>query len=292
MSTIEFSAVSTFPAIGGSGQRLAFRSPSEVIVAETLEDVRAALECVDRATQAGKWAVGFVAYDAAPAFDSALEVPPRIGDGPPLVCFGVFDAPVAIADVHTHADMAESVWTPHVSRAHYASSVERIRQGIRDGDFYQVNHTVRLCTAIDPASTSDLFGSMHAAQPNSYAMELEAGRWAILSVSPELFFARTGNAIETRPMKGTVSRGRWFKEDARYREQLAASEKDRAENVMIVDLVRNDLGRIAKTGTVDVPRLFEIEQHPTVWQMTSTITATLRHDVTLTDIFSALFPCG
>ncbi len=292
MPTTDFSAVSAFPFRGDRSTRLAFQAPTEVVIAETLEEVRPALDRVDALSRAGKWAVGFVAYDAAPAFDSALAVPPRDGPSVPLLCFGIFDAASEIVNRHVLPGVQELAWTPHVAHALYASTVEQIRQGIRDGDFYQVNHTLRLRGTLDPAAIREMFETMRDAQPESYAMLLRADRWEILSVSPELFFERKGSAITTRPMKGTIARGRWSDEDLTQRELLAESEKDRAENVMIVDLVRNDLGRVAKTGTVEVPKLFEIEEHPTVWQMTSTITATLRDDVSLTKIFAALFPCG
>ncbi|HET9004491.1 MAG TPA: bifunctional anthranilate synthase component I family protein/class IV aminotransferase, partial [Gemmatimonadaceae bacterium] len=137
-----------------------------------------------------------------------------------------------------------------------------------------------------------LYQRMRDAQPSGYCAYLDLGRHCILSASPELFFHRSGDRITTRPMKGTAGRGRWLEEDDAAALALASSEKERAENVMIVDLLRNDIGRIARPGSVRVSSLFAVERHPTVLQMTSTIEAELAPRTTLRDIIAALFPCG
>jgi len=129
-------------------------------------------------------------------------------------------------------------------------------------------------------------------QNSSYCTFLDIGDYSILSASPELFFRKKGNVITTKPMKGTSKRGRWFEEDQKLAEDLYHSEKNRAENLMIVDLLRNDLGRMAESGSVKVPRLFEIETYPTVHQMTSTIQGEITEDKSIFDWFHALFPCG
>lgn len=284
--------LSDFPDVNGAAERLCFVDPREVVVAETVGEVYAALDRVERCATDGYFAVGYVAYDAAPAFDSALRV--AVGAPTPLLWFGIYDAPTPPAPLQESLaaqDLGADDWRAHVTRAEYQDAVDGIIRGIGEGAFYQVNHTVRLRAAWDGDSLA-MYNALRAAQPSSYGMYLDIGRFQILSVSPELFFARTGRHIETRPMKGTARRGRWLEEDAAAATALAESVKDRAENVMIVDLVRNDLGRIAELGSVVVPRLFEVERHPTLWQMTSTITAQLRHDVRLPDIFGALFPSG
>jgi para-aminobenzoate synthetase/4-amino-4-deoxychorismate lyase len=162
---------------------------------------------------------------------------------------------------------------------------------IRLGDTYQVNLTFPLSGSI-PSDPGALFAWMRASQQAAYCAHLDLGRFEILSASPELFFERVGTHLITRPMKGTIGRGRSPGEDERLAEALQQSSKARAENVMIVDLLRNDLGRIARTGTVRVPHLFSLERYPTLWQLTSTVTAEARPGTTLPDLFRALFPCG
>lgn len=278
-----------FPDVNGDTERLCFTNPREIIIADAVGDVRAALDRVERRAAAGSFAVGYVAYDAAPAFDVALRTGGRAPT--PLLWFGIYDAPSVSHAPEAARGLDADNWSPHVSRSDYERAVDDIRRGIGEGAFYQVNHTIRLRAAWtrDPMAT---YEALRAAQPSSYGMYLDIGRFQFLSVSPELFFSLKGRHIQTRPMKGTARRGRWPEEDAAASASLAASVKDRAENVMIVDLVRNDLGRIAEVGSVAVPRLFEVERHPTLWQMTSTITARLRPEVRLPDIFAALFPCG
>jgi para-aminobenzoate synthetase/4-amino-4-deoxychorismate lyase len=177
------------------------------------------------------------------------------------------------------------------SRAEYDNAIRHIHNAIAAGAVYQVNHTLRLrapCT-IDPATLHD---ALVAARHGRYHALIDTPDWALVSASPELFFDVHDGIITTRPMKGTARRGRWDTEDADAVACLAQSAKDRAENLMIVDLLRNDLGRIARFGSVRVSRMFAIETYPTVHQMTSTITAALRDDISLDDIFAAAFPCG
>jgi para-aminobenzoate synthetase/4-amino-4-deoxychorismate lyase len=279
-----------FPNANGDTERLCFMEPLEIAVAWSLDDVRATLDRVEQRCADGYFAVGFVAYDAAPAFDAALCVGERAPT--PLAWFGIYAAPspAPLPARATHT-LATRDWRPHITRSQYESRVDDIRRGIGEGAFYQVNQTVRLRASWDGDALA-AYDTLRAAQPSSYGMYIDTGRFQIASVSPELFFHREGRNILTRPMKGTARRGRWPEEDTESAASLAASDKDRAENVMIVDLVRSDLGRIAESGTVAVPQLFAIERHPTLWQMTSTIMARLRANVRLPDIFDALFPCG
>ena len=148
----------------------------------------------------------------------------------------------------------------------------RIKALIRSGDTYQVNYTYRLRTPFT-GNPWNFFLRLVAAQDPPYGAFLDTGEWVICSASPELFFRLDGARIECRPMKGTAARGRTQAEDLAQAQALQASEKERAENVMIVDMVRHDLGRVAQTGSVKVARLFEVERYPTLWQMTSTIEA-------------------
>jgi para-aminobenzoate synthetase/4-amino-4-deoxychorismate lyase len=180
---------------------------------------------------------------------------------------------------------------PGWSAAEHARAVTAVRERIAAGDTYQCNLTDRLETAFtgDPYA---LYARLATAQRGAYHAYLDLGRHVIASASPELFFERAGDTIRTRPMKGTAERGRSAAQDREQARRLRSSAKEQAENLMIVDLLRNDLSRIAELGTVTVTDLFTLEPYPTVWQMTSEITARLPPGTGLADIFGALFPCG
>ena len=182
-------------------------------------------------------------------------------------------------------------WTPDVDGLEYRRSIETIRDAIRDGSVYQVNYTLRM-TAPFSGDPFALHQRLCAAQGASYSAYLDLGRFSVLSASPELFFERRGSSVTCRPMKGTARRGRWKEEDDEAVRGLLASEKDRAENAMIVDLVRNDLGRISEFGSVQARDVFRVETYRTVHQMTSTIESTVREGCTLLDLFRSVFPCG
>jgi para-aminobenzoate synthetase/4-amino-4-deoxychorismate lyase len=278
-------AVLDFPDDCG---RAFFTNPVEIVSAHTHEEVRPALGRVERAAAEGLYAVGFVAYEAAPAFDRALAVKRPAGDLP-LLWFGLFDG---TSNLQTAGgEFRVSDWAPSVTRAEYGRSVEAVRAAIARGDTYQVNYTLRLRARFEGDDFA-FYERLRAAQATRFGAYLNAGRFRVLSASPELFFRRRGRRVETRPMKGTAARGRWREEDEAAAARLRASEKEQAENLMIVDLLRNDLGRVAETGAVRVEELFRVERYPTVLQMTSTVAATLREDVNLEDLFAALFPCG
>jgi para-aminobenzoate synthetase/4-amino-4-deoxychorismate lyase len=275
---------------GRRGARTFFTDPLEVINVSDINEVRPALREVERAARAGLYAVGYVAYEAAPAFDRALVVREATT---PLLWFGLFDAPATRAPAGSGGggDYSACAWGPSEDRDAYERNVREVREAIARGDTYQVNYTFRLRTRFRGDAFA-FYERLHAAQPTRFGAYLDTGRFKILSVSPELFFRRRGARVLARPMKGTAARGRWSEEDEANALSLAASEKNRAENVMIVDLLRNDLGRVAETGSVKVKKLFKVERHPTVFQMTSTVGARLRDGATLEDIFAALFPCG
>lgn len=279
-----------FPAPGAAstGRTQRFTHPLAILEAVTLDEVGPALDAVDAHVRRGRHAVGFVAYEAAPAFDRALATPPP--GAMPLVWFGIFGEPIEASDPPaTDAPVVE--WRERAAPVTHAQAVARIRKSIARGDVYQVNHTVRLDVTLDgdPAS---LYRRMRTAQGGGYAARIHTGRFEILSASPELFFRREADHLVSEPMKGTARRGRWLEEDDRRAAGLAASPKERAENVMIVDLIRNDLSRIARAGTVQAPRLFDVHRLPTVLQMTSTVEARTRPGVSTREIFAALFPCG
>jgi len=182
-------------------------------------------------------------------------------------------------------------WSPRVDRDEYDRAVARIRELIAAGDTYQVNYSFPLTTSFS-GDAYELYRNLCLTQGAPYSAFLDLGRFKVLCLSPELFFARHGNHVITKPMKGTVKRGRWLEEDREMAQWLSTSSKDRAENVMIVDLLRNDLGKVAVPGSVRVSSLFDLERFETVWQMTSTVEATLKAGTSLVDLMTALFPCG
>lgn len=249
------------------------------------------INAVQAASARGHWCVGFVAHEAAPAFDAALRVrPPAAG---PLAWFAEFAAPsqTPTPAVPENADFSVGEWQSDMNHAVFGEKVESIRADIRDGRFYQVNLTTRL-RADFVGEPLAFYRGLQRSQPNGYHAFIDTGAAQLLSVSPELFFALYDGKITTQPMKGTAPRGDTPDADERIAWELTHSAKERAENLMIVDLLRNDLSRVAEPHSVEVASLFALQPLPSVWQMTSTINATLRSDQTLTDIFAALFPCG
>jgi len=232
-------------------------------------------------------AAGFVSYEAAPAFDRALVV--REAPGFPLLWFGLFPAveTISLPPHDSPRPKLNAPWQPSVTADQYAAAVGRLRDAIAAGETYQVNYTFRLR---QPANRDpwDLFQDLVGIQPPPYAAYVDTGRYAVCSASPELFFELEGRRIRSRPMKGTIARGRWYEEDLALARTLAASAKNRAENAMIVDMMRNDLGRIARVGSVQVSDLFRVERYPTLWQLTSCVSA--ETGAGLTEIFAALFP--
>uniref|UniRef100_A0A831UGZ3 Aminodeoxychorismate synthase component I n=1 Tax=Geobacter metallireducens TaxID=28232 RepID=A0A831UGZ3_GEOME len=266
----------------------------EEVAAHTPEEVLPALKRVEEAAARGLHAAGFVSYEAAAGLGTALAAHPA---GPlPLLWFGLFEKRFGLAphlpDAEECAGAYETAaWEPTLPPEAYEMAVERIREYIAAGDTYQVNFTFRQRFSFrgDPKA---YFGDLCRAQKAPFCAHLDLGRFRILSASPELFFELRHGLLTCRPMKGTAPRGRWRSEDEQIKARLAESEKERAENLMIVDLLRNDLGMVARTGSVQVDSLFAVETLETVHQMTSTITARLREGVDLPELFRALFPCG
>jgi para-aminobenzoate synthetase/4-amino-4-deoxychorismate lyase len=267
--------------------RCAFDAPLQTLVAHTPDEVRPLLAQVDRLARDGRWCVGYVRYEAAPAFDAALAV--HAADGP-LAWFGIYECAL---DWPATEDRASAVaqWQPSLTREDFNRAMDRIHDAIGAGDLYQINYTAPLKGSLQGPARA-LFAALQRAQPGGYAAYIDNGIEQVLSVSPELFFDWNGDHILARPMKGTAPRGVNAEEDAQQVAQLRASPKERAENVMIVDLLRNDLSRLATPHSVRVPELFRVEALPTVFQMSSDVTATPRAGTTLDNVFAALFPCG
>jgi para-aminobenzoate synthetase/4-amino-4-deoxychorismate lyase len=258
-----------------------------MLIAKRLEEVFDVLNFAESEARSGSHVAVMLSYEAAPAFDSALVThePSEF----PLAWAHVFeDEPDCVQESSV---VAANAWTPRVSRDEYEAAVARIHDLIAAGDTYQVNYSFPLTSSFsgDPCAW---YRDLYLAQGAPYSVYLDLGRFKVLSLSPELFFERRGNHVVTRPMKGTIARGRWLQEDREFAEVLQQSAKDRAENVMIVDLLRNDLGKVSVPGSVRVSSLFDVERFETVWQMTSTVESTLRDGTSLVELMTALFPCG
>ena len=268
---------------------LHFANPHLIISAAKVDDIHSALTEMENLVNTKGWhAVGFVSYEAAPAFDKALRVIPAPAGDFPLLWFGLYPTPETCHGIKDLGNLPELNWQPSVEREVYNAAIEKVKENIAQGKTYQVNYTMRLSSAFE-IEAWDLFTHLAQCQ-NKYAAYIDTGRYAICSASPELFFTLDGDTITGRPMKGTVERGRTTLEDREKSAWLHRSIKNRAENVMIVDMIRNDIGRIAEIGSVHVPELFTVEKYPTLFQMTSTVQAKTKASVA--EIFNALFPCA
>jgi para-aminobenzoate synthetase / 4-amino-4-deoxychorismate lyase len=272
-----------------TGWSAAFGQPVEVHEARRLDQVLPVLAEAERAATSGHWATVVVGYEAAPAFEPAMQAyDPSCF---PLAWVAVFDRAHDLPARIASESQACPEWQPGLAFGEYVAAVESIRGSIARGDCYQVNYTFPLQGKFRGDAWS-WYRALGAAQGAGYCAWLDLGRYLVLSLSPELFFERQASQLRTRPMKGTVLRGRWNEEDQAQRDWLSSSSKNRAENLMIVDLLRNDLGRVSLPGSVQVTKLFEVERYETLFQMTSTIESACRPQTTLTDLFCALFPCG
>jgi para-aminobenzoate synthetase / 4-amino-4-deoxychorismate lyase len=288
-----------FDDLTGATPSFRLVEPVGVLDATRAGEVVAVLEAAEAAAGRGLWVAGFVSYEAAPGLDPALVVRTRDPEDAfaalPLAWFALFERaeettlPLPREDGVPPAP--EDTWAPTTTRERYESAVDRIHELIAAGETYQVNHTMRLRSRVE-GDARGLYRDLCYAQRGAFSAYLDLGRYRVLSASPELFFERRGGAIVTRPMKGTAPRGRWPEEDRAAAEHLLASAKDRAENAMIVDLLRNDLGRISRPGSVTWADVFQVERYETVWQLTTTVSAELDPAVELAGIFRGLFPSG
>nr|WP_295971023.1 aminodeoxychorismate synthase component I [uncultured Bacillus sp.] len=277
-----------FADLTGAIQTMTFLQPHKLIIANRTEEILPCFRLIQKAIKDGYYAAGFLSYESAPAFDPVYKV--KAEQTMPLLWFGIFSKPLPDS---LSSDGAYQImnWTPSVNTFEYDTAIKSIKHSIECGDTYQTNYTIQLNSQFQGDDIA-YYNRLKRAQSSHYCAYINTGEHRILSASPELFFHLKDGKITTRPMKGTVKRGKTSEEDRAHADWLYHSEKNRAENVMIVDLLRNDLGMITKQGTVKVEKLFEIEQYPTVHQMTSTITAEVSANIELADIFKALFPCG
>ena len=276
---------------GPDGQAAEFSVPRRMIVANAACDVAPALADLDRARADGFWVAGFASYEAGYALEPKLQDLMPENRRLPLLCFGVFDGPAEARPLPEGGEIGS--WQPRWEQARYNKAFAEVRRAIGAGDIYQANLTFPL-DAEAQGSAEQLFGALQQQQRVGYGVLAQMpGLPALLSRSPELFFRTdTEGRIETRPMKGTMPRDADPARDAANKAFLQRDEKNRAENLMIVDLLRNDISRVSETGSVHVPELFEVESYATVHQMVSTVAAQLRPDAGLAEIFAALFPCG
>jgi len=286
------------------GGALLFSDPLEVVTLPTLNDIEPFFRRIEEQSAAGFYLAGWLTYEAGYAFEERLlhglspddpHLPPS-----PLGWFGVYREPERFSAAEVQelfaepglcSDLIINDLSFNLSEEEYGRKIERIKEQIAAGNLYQVNFTGRYRFTSNSEPTA-LFAALRGRQPSSYTACINSGGRTILSCSPELFFRRRGSLIETMPMKGTAPRGRTIEEDNRLREGLAGCQKNRAENLMIVDLLRNDLGRICKPGTVEAEDLFTIETWPTLHQLLSTIRGELREGIKLRELFRALYPSG
>jgi para-aminobenzoate synthetase component I len=280
---------------GPGGVPAVFRSAREVVVASSLDEVPGALARLDAARAAGAWVAGYLAYEAGYAFEARLRgLVPETGG--PLVAMGLFDGPVAADAVLAamEADGAEiDAPAPVIGQGDYDRAMARVLAYIAAGDCYQVNLTFPMETRLRAGSGFGLYGRLRRTGAVGHGAYVDLGVGpVVVSRSPELFFVVEGRRIVARPMKGTAPRDADPARDAAIAAELHASEKARAENLMIVDLLRNDIGRLARVGSVRVPALYAMERYATVHQMTSTVEGDLAEAPTLAGLMAALFPCG
>ena len=272
-----------------------FTAPKRVHTASTAAAVKGLVETLQQETARGNYVAGYLSYEAGYPFVD-LDIPERADS--PLAWFGVYDAPCRLAPADVEAGLRTLDGRPAVedlqlgvAESDYIEDIRAVRRHIGKGNVYQINYTAPLRFRLE-GDPRGLYRRLRARQRVPYAAYLHCGDRQILSLSPELFLRREGDRVITRPMKGTIRRGRTLDEDQALQDELAADPKNRAENLMIVDLLRNDLSVCCRPGSVTVPSLYETEPYQSVTQMTSTVEGQLREDAGLADLLRALFPCG
>lgn len=281
------------------GRAALFRDPLERIVARRPQDLAPALSRLEAARSQGRFVAGSLSYEAGYALEPRLaaQMPPHLGG--PLLAFGIYEAPQSPHEVLARAgveaaDVRLTAPEPLITRAAYGAAFRRVKDYIAAGDCYQINLTFPMRARLLAGTPLGLYGALRARQPVGHGAFVDLGLEEVLvSRSPELFLALdSAGRIEARPMKGTAPRDPDPVRDAELAEELRASTKGQAENLMIVDLLRNDISRIARVGSVKVPRLFAIESYATVHQMVSNVVGQLSGPPSLPELMRALFPCG
>lgn len=274
------------------GLRYLFTKPIKELKTKNLDQVEALLREVEAYQEKGFYAVGYVSYEAAPAFEKKFAVHPAPLMGEYLLYFTIHEEveTLPFPEDYKAVDLPAN-WKEEVEAPAYQEAIETIHHHIRQGDTYQVNYTVQLSQELKSDSLA-IYNRLVVEQKAHYNAFIQHDDVSILSISPELFFEQDDRLLTTRPMKGTTHRGLTNQSDLQEAAWLEADPKNRAENMMIVDLLRNDMNRISEIGSEHVTHLCQVEQYSTVWQMTSTIESRLRAEVDLVQTFRALFPCG
>ncbi len=274
-----------------------FSNPIRVISCYKLKDVKSAFSELEEYISKGYYAAGFISYEAGFSFEEQLK-DLDINSTFPLLWFGIYKNPTIL----THKErigLLQNKKFPYavkninsnISKEEYVDNIKKIKSFIRKGDTYQVNYTFKYKFDFS-GSLCSFYEDLKEKQSVSYSALIKTSEVSILSLSPELFFRKDKDAIEVRPMKGTIDKGKNLEEDNLNRKILGESLKNRSENVMIVDLLRNDLGRISRSGTVKTKKLFEVEKYETLLQMISIVKSSLKKNVTPYDLFKAIFPSG
>ncbi len=288
-------------AEGEDNRSFLFQEPVDVLVVNSPGQVAGFFNGIEHALSRGMHVAGWLSYELGYLFHRPLVhlLEKRMPDIP-LAWMGVYKNRIEIPPASSAHEMNTDQKGPfpsgvkvrlEVSREKFQADIARIHEHIRRGETYQVNYTVR--GHFDcPGPAHQLYLALRKRQAVNYGGFIRTGDLEILCLSPELFFRKRGRRIWSRPMKGTVKRGKGQDEDARLAAFLERDEKNRAENVMIVDLIRNDLGMICETGTVTVPELFRVERYQTLFQMISRVEGRTRNTFSWQECFSALFPCG
>ena len=274
------------------GVRQIFTDTIKELKTKDIKEVKHLLAEVEAYQNQGYYAVGYVSYESAPAFETKFEVVDSPLMSEYLLYFTIHDTvqTESIPLTYEPVLLPES-WQELTSAEEYKAAIEHIHHHIRQGDTYQVNYTVQLQQNIT-ADPFAIYNRLVVEQNAHYNAFIQHDDVSIISVSPELFFKKDGDGLTTRPMKGTTNRGLTTETDLKQAQWLAQDQKNRSENMMIVDLLRNDMNRISKIGSENVKSLCLVEQYSTIWQMTSTIETQLLPNSSLGDIFQALFPCG
>ena len=284
---------------GPDGTPALFQAPARLVVAWTADAVAPALAEIEAARAAGAWVAGWIGYEAGTALEPRLLPLIHAMSGDPLLVFGVYDTPHrGDGFLRNCADEAAGAAivppTPLIGKADYLAAFARLSEYIAQGDCYQVNLTFPMQSRLISGTAAGLYGALAARQPVGHGAFADPGLGpVVLSRSPELFFRLDADGrIETRPMKGTAPRDPDPARDRALAQELRDSEKTRAENLMIVDLLRNDIARLSRPGTVKVPELFRVDSLSTVHQMISRVVGQLERPARFDELMRALFPCG
>jgi para-aminobenzoate synthetase/4-amino-4-deoxychorismate lyase len=277
-----------------------FNRPLHILTLEPGGSAERFFKALIRYQKKGYWLAGYFSYELGYLLEDKLknDLPPASGR---LAWLGVFEKPLIVrhrfsfqespADAGSKKEYRVLNARPNINATEYCKALQKIKNYLEGGDTYQVNYTFRI-NADFRGDIRALYRALRISQPTAFTSLINTGSSHILSFSPELFFRIKNNRIITRPMKGTSPRGRFPAEDHEYARLLKQSQKNRAENVMIVDLLRNDLGRVARKGSVKATKLFTLETYPTVLQMTSTIEGIIRKGIDFATLIKAIFPCG